>query len=86
MRQLRNSCIRARPKYIFAKNEHQLLPDLTELYVLLLSTCSLIVMMHVPHQIMFTFVLNLQHIYAVSRLKPPFARNDQIRLFVLEKS
>jgi len=30
MRQLRNSRIRARLKYIFAKNEHQLLPDLTE--------------------------------------------------------
>ena len=31
--------------------------------------------MHVPHEIMFTFVLNLQRIYAPSRLKPPFARN-----------
>jgi len=41
-------------------------------------------MMQVPHQIMFTFLLNLQHIYAPSSLKPPFARNDQIRLFVLE--
>ena len=48
-----NSCIRARPKYIFAKNEHQLLPDLTEYNLLLLSTSSFIVMMHVPHQIVY---------------------------------
>jgi len=86
MRQLRKSCIRTRPIYILAKNENQLLPELTEINVLLRSTCSLIVMMHVPHQIIFPLVLNLQHIYSPSRLKPPFSRNDQIRLFVLEKS
>jgi len=43
-------------------------------------------MIHVPHQIVCTFVLNLQHIYAPQRLKPPFARNDQVRLYVHEKS
>jgi len=32
-----------------------------------------------------TFVLKLQHVYAEHTLKPPFARNDEIRLFVLEK-
>jgi len=42
-------------------------------------------MNHVPHQIVCTFVFNLQHIYAPQRLKPPFSRNDQVRLYVLEK-
>jgi hypothetical protein len=41
-------------------------------------------MIHVPHQILCIFVLNIQHIYAPQRLKPPFARNDQVRLYVLE--
>ena len=41
-------------------------------------------MIHLPHQIFCTFVLNIQHIYAPQRLKPPFARNDQDRLYVLE--
>jgi len=40
----------------------------------------------VPHQVVCTFVLNIPHIYAPQRLKQPFARNDKIRLFVLEKS
>jgi len=39
-------------------------------------------MIHIPHQIRCTFVLNLQHIYAPQRLNPPFARNDQVRLYV----
>jgi len=43
-------------------------------------------MMHVPHKIVCNFVLNLQHIYAPLRRKPPFARNEQVRLYVLEKS
>jgi len=42
-------------------------------------------MIHVPHQIFCTFVLNIQDIYAPQRLKPPFARNDQVRIYVLEK-
>jgi len=32
-----------------------------------------------------TFVLKPPHIYAECTLKPPFARNDEIRLFVPEK-
>jgi len=43
-------------------------------------------MIYVPHLIVCTFVLNIQHIYAPQRLKPPFARNDHVRLYVLEKS
>jgi len=38
----------------------------------------------VPIQIIGTFVIKLQHFYAEKRLKTPFARNDQIRIFVLE--
>jgi len=43
-------------------------------------------MMQVPHQIVCTFVHNLQHIYAPKIMKQLFTRNDQVRLFVLEKS
>ena len=31
------------------------------------------------------FVLKLHHIFAEYTLKPPFAQNDEIRLFFLEK-
>ena len=41
-------------------------------------------MIHVPHQIFCTFVLNIQHIYAPQTLKPPFAQNDKVRLYVQE--
>jgi len=44
------------------------------------------VSIHVPNQIIGTFVPNLQFIHAKYRLKPPFARKDQIRIFLLEKS
>jgi len=44
------------------------------------------VSIHVPNQIIGTFVLNLQQIYAQLRLKPPFARNYEIRLFIFQKS
>jgi len=40
----------------------------------------------VPNQIIDTFVLNLKLIYAKKRLKPPFERNDQVRILLLEKS
>jgi len=42
--------------------------------------------MHVPLKILCTFVFKHKHIYADKRLKPPDAREDLIRLFVLEKS
>ena len=43
-------------------------------------------MIHVPRQIFCTYVLNIQHINAPQRLKPPDARNEQVRIYVLEKS
>jgi len=36
-----------------------------------------------PNQMIGTFVHKLQHIYAEYTLKPPFAQNDEIRLFFL---
>jgi len=44
------------------------------------------VFMNVPLQILCSFVFKHKNIYAEKRLKPPIARKDQIRLFVLEKS
>jgi len=60
----RNSCIGVRHNSIFAENEHQLLPEPTEQNLLWPSTCSFIVLMHVPHQMISTFVHKLQHFYA----------------------
>jgi len=41
--------------------------------------------MLVPHQMIGTYMLKLQSIYAEYRLKPSFAQIDKVRLFVLEK-
>ena len=61
--QLRNSRIKDRFISIFAELEHELLLELTEKDALRCSTSSLIVLIHVPNQIIGTFLLNLRQIY-----------------------